>query len=83
MSSQADAVREFTQEDWILFSIGLAVTILRTFSRIKQVGFKGLQADDYLVWFAMVSLTSNRSQLRCTPTQRASRPLAYPSKHRR
>lgn len=49
------ALRQFVIEDWTLFAVGLSFTILRTFGRVKQVSWKGLQADDYLVWVAMVS----------------------------
>jgi hypothetical protein len=50
----ANALRQFVTEDFTLFSVGLLVTITRTYARVKQVGFKGLQGDDYLVWLAMV-----------------------------
>lgn len=41
---------------WTLFAVGAFVTCLRTYSRIKMVGVKRLQPDDYLVWLALVSL---------------------------
>lgn len=50
----ANAFQSFVTEDFTLFAVGLVVTITRTFARVKQVGFKGLQGDDYLVWLAMV-----------------------------
>jgi len=50
-----NAFRQFVTEDFTLFSVGLVVTITRTYARVRQVGFKGLQADDYLAWVAMVS----------------------------
>ncbi|KAI1817239.1 hypothetical protein GGS20DRAFT_582747 [Poronia punctata] len=50
----ADAQRQFITEDFTLFAVGLIVTITRTYARLKQVGFKGLQGDDYLVWLAML-----------------------------
>lgn len=40
---------------WTLFAVGVYVTCLRTYSRIKMVGVKRLQPDDYLVWVAVVS----------------------------
>ncbi|KAI1125987.1 hypothetical protein F5Y10DRAFT_245851 [Nemania abortiva] len=52
--SAASAFQEFVTEDFTLFAVGLVVTITRTFARVKQVGFKGLQGDDYLVWLAML-----------------------------
>ncbi|KAI1437289.1 hypothetical protein GGR50DRAFT_700273 [Xylaria sp. CBS 124048] len=48
------AFREFLTEDFALFAVGFIVTVTRTFARVKQVGFKGLQGDDYLVWVAML-----------------------------
>lgn len=50
----ANAFQQFVTEDFTLFAVGLVVTIMRTFARVKQVGFKGLLGDDYLVWVAMV-----------------------------
>ncbi|KAI1191955.1 hypothetical protein F5B17DRAFT_448370 [Nemania serpens] len=50
----ANAFQSFVTEDFTLFAVGLVVTITRTFARVKQVGFKGLQGDDYLVWLAML-----------------------------
>lgn len=51
----ANAFSQFVTEDFTLFAVGVAVTITRTFARVKHVGFKGLQGDDYLVWLAAVS----------------------------
>lgn len=50
----ARAFQQFVVEDFTLFAVGFTVTAFRTFARVKQVGFKGLQADDYLVWVAML-----------------------------
>ncbi|KAI3321839.1 hypothetical protein HD806DRAFT_502088 [Xylariaceae sp. AK1471] len=50
----ANAQRQFVIEDFTLFSIGLVVTITRTIARVKQVGFGGLQGDDYLAWLAVI-----------------------------
>ncbi|KAI1207526.1 uncharacterized protein F4807DRAFT_452868 [Annulohypoxylon truncatum] len=50
----AAAMLQFTIEAWTLLSIGIVVTMLRTYARIKAVGFKGLQADDYLVWIGAI-----------------------------
>ncbi|KAI0437963.1 hypothetical protein F4803DRAFT_536810 [Xylaria telfairii] len=50
----ASAFQQFVTEDFTLFAIGFVVTITRTIARVKQVGFKGLQGDDYLVWLAML-----------------------------
>ncbi|KAI1634251.1 hypothetical protein F4809DRAFT_652025 [Biscogniauxia mediterranea] len=48
------ALLQFVTEDWTLFSIGLTFTIIRTYARVKHVGFRGLQLDDYFVWVAMI-----------------------------
>ncbi|RDW79803.1 hypothetical protein BP6252_04441 [Coleophoma cylindrospora] len=42
------------QELWIEYGIGTLVFLLRFFARIKVVGFRGLQWDDF---FALVALT--------------------------
>ncbi len=51
----AAAMRQFTIEAWTLLAFGIVVTILRTYARIKAVGVKRLQADDFLVWIGVVS----------------------------
>lgn len=50
-----EALKNFTIEAFTLFSIACLVTILRTYARVKSVGFKHLQPDDYLVWIGVVS----------------------------
>ncbi|RYO85346.1 hypothetical protein DL766_004774 [Monosporascus sp. MC13-8B] len=52
-AAAAAALQKFVIEDWTLFAVGLCVTVIRTYARVKQFGFKGLQGDDYLVWLAM------------------------------
>ncbi|KAI1076863.1 hypothetical protein F5B20DRAFT_554064 [Whalleya microplaca] len=55
MDADAAAARQhFVVEAWTLLSIGLSFTIVRTIARVKQFGFKGLQADDYLAWIGMI-----------------------------
>jgi hypothetical protein len=39
---------------WTLYAFGVAVTLLRTYSRVRAVGFRHLQAEDFLVWVAIV-----------------------------
>ncbi|KAH8672650.1 hypothetical protein BGZ60DRAFT_282835 [Tricladium varicosporioides] len=39
---------EFLQEAWALYGIGAVVLLLRFATRIKTVGFKGFQGDDYM-----------------------------------
>lgn len=50
-----EAFHDFAIESWTLFSIGLCVTILRTYARIKAVRLSGLSPDDYFVWVGVVS----------------------------
>lgn len=57
-SSQEEAAAAFersTIEIWTLFGVAVSVTVLRTYARVRSVGFKGLTADDYLVWVGVVS----------------------------
>lgn len=49
------SMHRFNVEVFTLLGIALTVTGLRTYIRIKNVGFKGLWADDYLVVIAAVS----------------------------
>jgi hypothetical protein len=55
----AEQGRQVVIETWTLLGIVTVVTGLRTVSRIKSVGFKSLQADDYLVWLSLVSYSSS------------------------
>lgn len=50
----AAAAYQATVEIWVLYAIGVAVTMLRTYSRGRAVGWSHLQADDYLVWVGIV-----------------------------
>ena len=42
-------------ELWTLYALAVAFTFLRTYAMISAVGYRQLQADDYLVWIAIVS----------------------------
>lgn len=46
---------DFTTEAFTLLGVAIAVIFLRTYARIKAVGVKHLQADDYLMLFVAVS----------------------------
>ena len=46
----------FVTEAFALLGVGLLFIGLRTYVRISTVGWKGLQADDYLMWFAAVPM---------------------------
>lgn len=50
-------MKSFAIEAWTLLAVGILFTMLRTYARIRAVGFKGLQADDYLVWVGVVSFS--------------------------
>jgi hypothetical protein len=45
-------------ELWTLYAIGVAVTILRTYARGKAAGWRNLRLDDYLIWVAIVIVSS-------------------------
>ncbi|KFY93173.1 hypothetical protein V500_03873 [Pseudogymnoascus sp. VKM F-4518 (FW-2643)] len=54
----AAAVRDFNTELWTLYAFGVAITVLRTYARAKAVGFRDLQADDFLIWLAILLYTT-------------------------
>ncbi|GKZ25189.1 hypothetical protein AbraIFM66951_001113 [Aspergillus brasiliensis] len=43
---------------WTLYAIGVAVTLLRTYSQCKDLGWRRLRLDDYLIWVAIVFYTA-------------------------
>ncbi|KAK2612670.1 hypothetical protein QQS21_001287 [Conoideocrella luteorostrata] len=49
----AAAAKEFNRELWTLLFFGTLATVLRTYSRVRAMGFLRLQPDDYLAWVAM------------------------------
>lgn len=53
---QAAAARQFNIEVFTLLAVGILVTALRTYTRLVSVGWKKIQADDFLALFAIVSL---------------------------
>ncbi|KAK9771944.1 hypothetical protein SCAR479_11425 [Seiridium cardinale] len=54
--SAAAAPRAFNIELWMLYAVGILVTVLRTYAQWKTVGFRNLHVDDYLVWVAASAL---------------------------
>ncbi|KAH8693698.1 hypothetical protein BGW36DRAFT_301477 [Talaromyces proteolyticus] len=54
----ASDARNGTVELWTLYSIGVAVTILRTYARGRTVGLRNLRLDDYLIWVAIIFYTA-------------------------
>lgn len=49
-----EAFHKSMVEIWTLFSIAVCVTLVRTYARVKAVGFRDLRPDDYLVWVGVV-----------------------------
>ncbi|PGH34996.1 hypothetical protein GX50_02130 [[Emmonsia] crescens] len=48
-------------ETWAEFAAGSCIILLRIFTRLKLVGFRGLKADDYLIipaWFSYAGMTA-------------------------
>ncbi|RAH54611.1 hypothetical protein BO85DRAFT_499746 [Aspergillus piperis CBS 112811] len=43
---------------WTLYGIGCVVTLLRTYSQCKDLGWRRLRLDDYLIWVAIVFYTA-------------------------
>ncbi|KAA8641457.1 uncharacterized protein ATNIH1004_001922 [Aspergillus tanneri] len=56
--ARANPAEESTIESWTLYAVGVAATVLRTYSRARTVGFRHLQADDYLVWVGILFYTA-------------------------
>jgi len=53
-AAAAAAAQQFNIEAFTLLGVGLFITILRTYTRISTVGWRRLEVDDYLIWFAAV-----------------------------
>ncbi|KAJ9221314.1 hypothetical protein DTO271D3_8725 [Paecilomyces variotii] len=43
----------FARETWALYGVGMLGVVLRFVARIKRLGIRNLQADDYLMMFAV------------------------------
>ncbi|KAK8008782.1 hypothetical protein PG991_011333 [Apiospora marii] len=52
------AVHAAITEIWTLYAFGSCLIICRLFVRIKMVGFRGLQPDDYIVVWVFIIYTS-------------------------
>ncbi|RAH51261.1 uncharacterized protein BO95DRAFT_510276 [Aspergillus brunneoviolaceus CBS 621.78] len=46
---------------WTMYAIGVAVTMLRTWSQARVVGWRHLRLDDYLVWVGILFYTAQVS----------------------
>ncbi|RDL35323.1 uncharacterized protein BP5553_07254 [Venustampulla echinocandica] len=55
----AAAVRSFNIELWTTYAVGVLMTVLRTFARVKSVGVRDLRADDFIVWLSIVRITTS------------------------
>jgi hypothetical protein len=53
-SHEVDMPGDPTVETWTLYALGVSITVLRTYARVSTVGYRGLHADDYLIWLAIV-----------------------------
>ncbi|KAL4924956.1 uncharacterized protein BDV17DRAFT_294905 [Aspergillus undulatus] len=53
----------FQKEAWSEYSIGVVVLLLRLFARLKVVGIKNLQGDDYFTIVALVFWTAELTML--------------------
>ena len=49
-----EAFHKFAVESFTLYAIGVSVTLLRTYARVRAVGFGNLKPADYLVWVGVV-----------------------------
>ncbi|RHZ64606.1 uncharacterized protein CDV56_109323 [Aspergillus thermomutatus] len=49
--------KSFAKETWVLYGVGIFGTVLRFVARIRRLGVLNLQADDYLMLFAVVWYT--------------------------
>ncbi|PYI01616.1 hypothetical protein BO78DRAFT_327150 [Aspergillus sclerotiicarbonarius CBS 121057] len=54
----SEAAFNSTVQLWTLYSIGCAVTLLRTYSQCKDMGWRRLRLDDYLIWVGLIFYTA-------------------------
>jgi hypothetical protein len=59
------ALRKFNTQLWTFYAFGVLVTILRTYSRIKAVGLRNFQPDDFIVWVAIVRIFESSTSITC------------------
>ncbi|PLN80620.1 hypothetical protein BDW42DRAFT_170475 [Aspergillus taichungensis] len=52
------ALRKSTVELWLLYAIGITLTLLRTYTRVKAGGLGHLRAEDFLVWAGIIFYTA-------------------------
>ncbi|KAF7180649.1 hypothetical protein CNMCM7691_009940 [Aspergillus felis] len=49
--------KSFATETWVLYGVGILGTVLRFVARIRRLGVRNLQVDDYLMLFAVLWYT--------------------------
>lgn len=54
LPTMARDITSFASEAFTLLSVGIMVIILRTYARIRQVGIRNFEADDYLMLLAII-----------------------------
>ncbi|KFH45869.1 hypothetical protein ACRE_033150 [Hapsidospora chrysogenum ATCC 11550] len=52
-----DKLTQFMCESWSLFAAAVLFTLVRLLARVRLLGFKGLQGDDYLALIALLSFS--------------------------
>ncbi|KAL4787520.1 hypothetical protein BJX76DRAFT_318795 [Aspergillus varians] len=52
-----DFSRNFARETWTLYGVGMFGAALRFIARIRRLGIRNLQSDDYMMMFAVVWYT--------------------------
>ena len=59
---------QFLREEWALYGVGVAVILLRFATRIKTVGFRGFQGDDFfsLLVLAVFTMDAATVHIICT-----------------
>lgn len=62
IAAQMAAVEKFNVEAFTLLAIAIVVTGLRTYARVTAVGWRRLQADDYLVLVGAVRLNAKHTK---------------------
>ncbi|PGH00654.1 hypothetical protein AJ80_09145 [Polytolypa hystricis UAMH7299] len=55
----------FVKETWALYSVGIFSVVMRNTARIRRLGIRGFQADDYLIlvavaWYTLLCVSLNQ-----------------------
>ncbi|KAL2824122.1 hypothetical protein BDW59DRAFT_147865 [Aspergillus cavernicola] len=53
----AEFGRSFARETWTLYGVGMLGVVLRFIARIRRLGIRNLQSDDYIMVFAVIWYT--------------------------